>query len=399
MPPCSRAGGTSVFPIVVDDTIDPFSIDVSEEVLADLHQRLEKARFPAPAPGEPWAAGTDLEYLQSLCRYWKDGYDWRAQEAVLNGFAQYRTTIDGQTVHFMHVRSPEPRAFPLLLTHGWPGSVAEFVHVFGPLADPRAHGGDPADAFDVICPSLPGFAFSGPTTEPGWDARRIARAWAVLMSRLGYDRYGAQGGDWGAMVSSQLALIDEEHLVGLHLNFVIATPPSDFDYSTLDAAGQAALADMASYLQDGSGYVRIQSTRPQTLGYGLDDSPVGLAGWIVEKFRAWTDCDGVIERAVSRDDLLTNLMLYWVTATAHSAARIYYESEKTGCLGPVNAKVTVPTGCAIFPRELLRPPRAWADRVYNVTRWTEMQAGGHFAALEQPEVLAADIRTFFRPLR
>ena len=392
-------GGPSVFPTVADDTIEPFSIDVPDDVLVDLRERLGRARFPAPAPGEPWAAGTDVEYLKDLCRYWRDGYDWRIHEAALNAFPQYRTVIDGQTVHFLHVRSPEPNAMPLLITHGWPGSVAEFVNVIAPLADPRAYGGDPADAFDVVCPSLPGFAFSGPTVEPGWDSRRIAGAWATLMARLGYGRYGAQGGDWGAMVSSQLALLDEAHLCGLHLNFVVATPPADFDYATLDEKGMAALADMASYLQDGSGYVRIQSTRPQTLGYGLDDSPVGLAGWIVEKFRAWTDCDGEIERAVSRDDLLTNLMLYWVTVTAHSAARIYYESEKTNRIGAVDRKVGVPTGCAIFPREILRPPRVWAERLYNVTHWTEMEAGGHFAALEQPEALVADIRAFFRSVR
>jgi microsomal epoxide hydrolase len=382
-----------------DDTIEPFSIHVADGVLADLRERLARTRFAAPSPGEPWAYGTDAAYLHELCRYWKDDYDWRLHEATLNRFPQYRTVIDGQHIHFMHVRSPEPAALPLVITHGWPGSVAEFVKIIGPLADPRSHGGDPADAFDVVCPSIPGYGFSGPTTTPGWDTRRVAAAWKELMARLGYQRYGAQGGDWGAMITRDLALVDGDRVAGIHLNMVIAGPPPGFDFATLTAEEQASLAEMGTFMKTEYAYAQIQGTKPQTLGYSLDDSPAGLAAWISEKFRTWTDCDGDTEKAVSRDELLTNIMLYWVTATAHSSARMYYETLKAGRFGLVPEKVTVPTGCAIFPRELMRPPRRWAEETYNLTRWTEMKEGGHFAALEQPDALVADVRAFFRTVR
>jgi pimeloyl-ACP methyl ester carboxylesterase len=379
--------------------IEPFRMAVAQEVLDDLRERLARTRFPAASPGQRWAYGTDLAYLQELCRYWRDEYDWRAAESRLNSFPQYLTVVDGQRLHLLHVRSPERDALPLIITHGWPGSIAEFAKIIGPLTDPASHGGAAADAFHVVCPALPGYGFSGPTTEPGWDVRRVAEAFAALMAGLGYERYGAQGGDWGSMVSMQLALVDTDHVCGIHLNLAIAGPPPDEDFSGLTDKELAALSEMASYQEDGSGYARIQGTRPQTLGYALEDSPAGLAAWIVEKFRAWTDCDGELERAVSRDDLLTNIMLYWVTATAHSSARLYYETMKTGRFGLISEKVTVPTGCAIFPREIVRPPRRWAEAAFNVTHWSEMAAGGHFAALEQPEALVADIRSFFGPLR
>jgi len=379
--------------------VQPFRVEVADEVLEDLRARLARTRFPAPSPGAPWAYGTDLEYLQDLCEYWRDGYDWRAAEAQLNAFPQFLTTVDGQRLHLVHARSPEPDALPLVITHGWPGSVAEFTKIIGPLSDPRAYGADPADAFHVVCPSMPGYGFSGPTSEPGWDVRRIAQAFAELMAGLGYERYGAQGGDWGSMVATQLALMDAAHVCAIHLNMVIAGPPPDEDYQGLTEQELAGLSDMAEYLKDGSGYAQIQGTRPQTLGYGLEDSPAGLAAWIIEKFRAWTDCDGDVEKAVSRDELLTNLMLYWVTATAHSSARLYYESMKTGRFGLISDRVNVPTGCAIFPREIVRPPRRWAEQAYNVVHWTEMSAGGHFAALEQPDALVGDIRAFFRTVR
>jgi pimeloyl-ACP methyl ester carboxylesterase len=380
-------------------SIEPFSIRVSDDVLDDLRSRLARTRFPAPSPGEPWAYGTDLGYVRELCRYWKDEYDWRVHEAALNAFPQFRTVIDGQRIHFLHVRSAEPHALTLIITHGWPGSVAEFMKIIGPLADPAAHGGERADAFHVICPSMPGYAFSGPTTTPGWDTLRIAEAWKTLMAGLGYARYGAQGGDWGAMITTQLGLIDFEHVCGIHLNMVIAGPPPGADMSALTDKEKAALADMVQFQQTEFAYAMIQGTKPQTLGYGLEDSPAGLAAWISEKFRTWTDCGGDIERAVTRDELLTNIMLYWLTGTAHSSARLYYETMKAKRFGYAGRRVEVPTGCAIFPREIMRPPRRWAEAAYNVTRWTELEAGGHFAALEQPEALVRELRAHFRTLR
>jgi microsomal epoxide hydrolase len=384
----------------VDDDIQPFVIDVPQPVLDDLHERLGRTRFPAQIDGAGWDYGTERSYLEELCRYWRDAYDWRKAEAELNRFPQFTTTIDGQRIHFLHVRSPEPDALPVVITHGWPGSISEFTKVIEPLSDPRAHGGDPGDAFHVVAPSMPGYGFSGPTNERGWDTRRIASAFAELMARLGYERYGAQGGDWGAMVSTQLALVDAAHVCGIHLNLVIAGPPPGDDLSSLTERDLAALGDVDRYLKEGMGYAQIQGTRPQTIGYLLDDSPAGLAAWIVEKFRAWSDCDGDVERSFTRDDLLTNLMLYWVTATGHSAGRLYYETMRSGRFGAGDdARVEVPTGCAIFPREITRPPRSWAEARYNVTHWTEMPSGGHFAAMEEPELFVADVRTFFRTVR
>ncbi len=304
-----------------------------------------------------------------------------------------RREIDGQRIHFIHQRSADDGALPLLVTHGWPGSVAEFSKIIEPLT---AAG---PDAFHVVAPSLPGYAFSGPTRERGWDTRRVAEAFAVLMADLGYRRYGAQGGDWGSMVSSQVALVDPAHVVGIHLNLVIAGPPEGEDFSTLTEAEQLGLRDVARYQEVDSGYAKIQGTKPQTLGYGLNDSPAGLLAWIVEKFRTWSDCGGDVERSFTRDELLTNVMLYWVTATAHSSARLYYETQKSGRFGAPGERIEIPTGCAIFPKEIARPPRRWAERQYNVVHWSEQPRGGHFAALEEPELLVDDVREFFRPLR
>ncbi|MGH9026907.1 MAG: epoxide hydrolase family protein [Acidimicrobiia bacterium] len=377
----------------------PFRIDVPDTVLDDLEARLANTRYSAAVDGAGWDYGTDRVYLEELCGYWRDDYDWRRHEASLNAFEQFTTDIDGERVHFLHVRSPVDSAFPLLLTHGWPGSVAEFLKVLGPLTDPLAHGGDAADAFHVVAPSLPGYGFSGPTHRKGWDSRRVAAAWAQLMAGLGYERYGAQGGDWGALVSTQLALLDPDRCRGLHLNMVVAGPPPGDDMSGLSAGDQRGLADMAYYMEHESGYAKIQQTRPQSVGYGLDDSPAGLAAWIVEKFRSWSDCGGDVERSFTKDELLTNVMLYWVTNTAASSARLYYETTKSGRFGPGNERVTVPTACAVFPRELFRPPRAWAERSFNLKRWTEMPRGGHFAAMEEPELLVDDVRAFFREVR
>ncbi len=379
--------------------MEPFKVDVPDEVLEDLHRRLANTRFPAQIEGAGWDYGTELGYLKELVAYWLEQYDWRAHETRINSFEQYTADVDGQRLHFLHARSPEKGAVPLVLVHGWPGSVVEFLEVLGPLSDPASHGGDPADAFHVVAPSLPGYGFSGPTTEASWDSRRIAGAFAELMSRLGYERFGAQGGDWGSMVCSQLALIEPKRLLGLHLNMVIAGPPEGGDLSELSENDMAALADMANYEQVDSGYSKIQGTKPQTLGYGLNDSPAGLAAWIIEKFRTWSDCDGDVERSFTKDELLTNIMLYWVSETANSSARLYYETQKSGRFGLPGARIEVPTGCAIFPREIIRAPRRWAEAQYHVVHWSEMPRGGHFAAFEEPELFVKDVRAFFGGLR
>lgn len=380
----------------------PFTIDIPQAQLDDLRERLARTRFPEQIEGAGWDYGTELGYERDLVDYWQNSYDWRAAEKQLNAFDHFTTTVDGANVHFIHQRSPEPDALPLIITHGWPGSVVEFLEVIGPLTDPRAHGGDPGDAFHVVAPSIPGYAFSGPTTERGWDPLRVAKAWATLMAGLGYARYGAQGGDWGAMITNELALVDPDHLAGIHLNMVVVGPPAGGgdggDGTPLTEKENQGLADMAHYMEAEAGYMQIQSTKPQTLGYALEDSPGGLAAWIVEKFRAWSDCDGDVESAFTRDQLLTNVMLYWLTGTAHSSGRLYYENRQAGNFAQ-RGDVVVPTGAAIFPREIIRPPRAWAEAHFNITHWTEMPKGGHFAAMEQPELFVDDVRAFFRTVR
>lgn len=378
------------------DEVRPFTIAVADDEIADLHARLHGTRWPAEAPVADWSYGTDLAYLQDLCAYWADGYDWRAHEARLNAHEQFTTEIDGQQVHFIHARSSEPDATPLLLSHGWPGSVVEFLHLIGPLTDPVAHGGEAADACHVIAPSLPGYAWSGPTIEAGWDPARIADCFAVLMARLGYDRFVAQGGDWGSMITTQLGLRHPGRLDGIHLNMIIALPPDGLTDWT--EAEIEAMTEAGAFLETGSGYSAIQGTRPQTVGYGLTDSPAGLAGWIAEKFWAWTDHDGTVESAVDRDDLLTNISTYWFTRTANSSARLYYEARVSGLFGAQPGVVEVPTGGIVFPRELVRPSRRFAEAAYNIVHWTDAQRGGHFAALEQPAVLVDDLRSFIRSL-
>jgi pimeloyl-ACP methyl ester carboxylesterase len=378
--------------------IQPFEIHVEEAVLEDLRARLRNTRWPAALDDPGWAYGIEQAYLRDLARYWLEQYDWRKHEARLNAWAQYRTEIDGQTIHFYHVRSKAPDATPLILTHGWPGSVVEFVDLIGPLTDPAAHGGDPRDAFHVVVPSLPGYGFSQPYNAKGWEPKRTARAWAELMSRLGYRRYGAQGGDWGWFVSQWLARQDPEHCFAIHVNLLFAMPPSPDAVETLDASDRAKWERFQAYSSGESGYVGIQSTKPETLGLGLADSPVAQLGWIAEKFRTWTDCDGVIENAVSRDDLLTNVMIYWITNTGASSARYYYEAMRSGAVFP-QPRLETPVGHAYFPKEVLPAPRSWCEAAFNVVRWTDMPRGGHFAALEQPELLLEDVRAFFRGFR
>lgn len=375
--------------------IRPFRIQVSDAVLTDLRERLRNTRWPEAEPVSDWTQGAPLAWIQDICRYWAEDYDWRAREDRLNRFDQYITEIDGLDIHFMHVRSPHPQAMPLLITHGWPGSVVEFHKVIAPLTDPTAHGGNAADAFHVVCPSLPGFGFSGKPKTTGWGVDRIAQAWATLMDRLGYARYGAQGGDWGSAVTSSLGAQDPEHCAGIHITLAMATKPQIAGEPSPEEA--RALAGIKHYADWDSGYSKQQATRPQTLGYGLTDSPAGQAAWILEKFWAWTDCDGHPENILGRDELLDNLMLYWVTASATSSARLYWES-----FGGRRASrpVTIPTGVAVFPKEIVAPVRAWMSKDFsNIRHWTEMPKGGHFAAFEQPELFVADVRAFFRTLR
>jgi len=384
-----------------DTGIRPFRIDIPQADLDDLRDRLARTRWPDELPGVGWSRGVPLGFLKELAGYWRDGYDWRKHEARLNDLPQFTTTVDGQPIHFLHVRSPEPEALPLVLTHGWPGSIVEFLDVIGPLADPRAHGGDPADAFHLVIPSLPGYGFSGPTREPGWTTDRAAGAWAELMARLGYRRYGAQGGDWGAFVSPELGRIDPDHVVGVHVNaasvgFIPFGPVDDQELATFSDAEKARLERLNRFLSDQNGYFQVQATRPQTLAYGLTDSPVGQLAWIVEKFKEWTDASAELPTdAVDRDHLLTNVMLYWLTGTAGSSARTYYENLHAGSWGKEPSPT--PTGVAVFAQDVAI--RRYAERGNNITHWSEFDRGGHFAAMEAPDLLVGDVRAFFRRLR
>jgi pimeloyl-ACP methyl ester carboxylesterase len=390
-----------------DDTIQSFRIDIPQADLDDLHTRLDRTRWPDELPGAGWAYGVPLDYLRELVRYWRNAYDWRAAEARLNEWPQFTTTIDGANVHFAHIRSPEPDATPLIITHGWPGSIVEFLDVVGPLSDPRAHGGDPADAFHVVVPSIPGFGFSGPTRETGWELGRVAAAFAELMDRLGYGRFGAQGGDWGAAISRELGRAHTDRIIGVHLNLLpgaqaTAEPGVEELTALSPRERERALASWdrtQEWTRERQGYGVLQSTRPQTLAYGLTDSPVGQLAWIAEKFKEWTDSDEHPEDAVDRDQLLTNVMLYWLTGTAGSSARIYYERAHADGWGAPVQPSTAPTALAVFPRENFIPLRHVADRTEVIVRWTEFDRGGHFAAMEEPDLLVGDVRAFFRDLR
>jgi pimeloyl-ACP methyl ester carboxylesterase len=378
------------------DEITPFRVEIPEAQLDDLRDRLARTRWPERETVDDWSQGIPLAYVQELCAYWREGYDWRRAERRLNAIAQVRTELDGLGIHLLHARSPHDGALPLLLTHGWPGSVVEFLDVVGPLSDPPAHGGDARDAFHVVAPSLPGYGFSDKPAGPGWNDRRIAAAWAQLMARLGYDRYGAQGGDWGSIVTMQLAQIDAEHLAGIHLNMPRAAPAALKALGELTEREQAALESLGHYRRWESGYSTQQATRPQTLGYGLVDSPAAQCAWIVEKFHAWTDCDGHPENAVARDILLDNVMLYWLPATGASSGRLYWESFYDQEFAPID----VPTGCSIFPKEIFRLSERWArTRFGDLRHFRELDRGGHFAALEQPDVFVDEVRTFFRTVR
>ena len=377
----------------------PFTVRVPDEVLADLRTRLERVRWPDEIAGEGWRYGTSLAYMKELVAYWRDRYDWRAQEARLNALPQFTLPMGDLDLHFIHAKGVGPSPLPLLVSHGWPGSVWEFHTLIPLLTDPGRHGGDPADAFTVVAPSLPGYGYSFRPTQPRFGVPEIAELLARLMTDvLGYRRFAAHGGDWGAFVTARLGLASPDHLAGIHVTLLglrrdLPPPahPTEEDRAYFEA--------LLHWEREETGYQWIQGTRPQTLAYGLTDSPVGLAAWIVEKFRAWSDCGGDVERRFTKDVLLTNVMLYWVTGAINSSFWPYYARRHAGWPIPDGARIEVPTAYASFPREILHPPRAWAERVYNIRRWTVMPAGGHFAALEEPEALAADLRAFFRDLR
>ena len=373
------------------DEIIPFTIDVADDVLDDLRRRLHNTRWPEAELVDDWSQGIPLSYVREVCDYWADEYDWRAREAALNRFDQFITEIDGVDIHFVHMRSPHENALPLIITHGWPGSIVEFHRVLEPLTDPTAHGSDAAHAFHVVVPSLPGFGFSGKPTETGWGVDKIADVFAELMARLGYDRYVAQGGDWGSAITTALGALHPDQCAAIHVTLAMGLrPKADGD---LTREEQRALDRIQYYHDWDSGYSKQQSTRPQTLGYGLVDSPAGQAAWILEKFWAWTDCEGHPENALTRDELLDNIMFYWVGGSGASSARIYWESFGRG----VRHTVSIPSGFSVFPKEIVPPVRKWVDEYYtDIRHWSELDRGGHFAAFEVPDLYLDEVRSCFR---
>jgi pimeloyl-ACP methyl ester carboxylesterase len=379
--------------------LTPFRIHVPDAVLDDLRERLARVRWPDEIPGSGWTYGTDLATMKDLVAYWRDGFDWRAQEAALNAWPQFTAPINGIDVHFVHARGVGPDPMPLVLSHGWPGSIVEFQRVLPMLTDPARFGGDPRDAFTVVAPSLPGYALSFRPNQPRVGLKIIADMFATLMTDvLGYRRFGAQGGDWGAFVTTCLGAFHAERLVGLHLTLLAAgrdtTPQGE-----PTPEERAYLDELQHWEREETGYQWIQGTKPQTLAYGLTDSPVGLLAWITEKFRSWTDCDGDVLRRVPRDTLLTNVTLYWVTGAINSSFWPYYWRRHERWPIPRGRRIEVPTAYMSFPKEILHVPRPWAERAYDIRRWTVMKSGGHFAALEEPEALVTDVREFFRALR
>jgi len=384
----------------VNTTVEPFMIDVAEADLLDLQRRLEQTRWPDELPDSGWDYGVPLAYVRGLVDHWQNGYDWRDHEKTFNAYPQFVTTIDGQRIHFLHIRSPHDGALPLLLLHGWPGSIAEFVDLIGPLTDPTAHGGDASDAFHLVIPSLPGFGFSGATHEKGWDAARAARAFATLMQRLDIGRYGVQGGDMGALIGPEIAHADPDHLIGVHLNaatvgFIPWGEVPEADLATLTAVEKTRVDAIKEFMSPaGSAYFNVQASRPQMIGYALTDSPVGQLAWMVDRMAAWVH--GPIERALSPDQILTNVMFYWLTRTATSSARMYYENMHAQPNWG-RAASAVPVGVAVFAEDVAI--RRYSEQGHNITHWTDFDEGGHFAAMERPQLLTTDVRSFFRNLR
>ena len=386
--------------------IREFRINVADADLEDLQRRLAATRWPEAETPDDWSQGLPLAYAKELCAYWLNDYDWCAREAHFNRFPQFTTRIEGMDIHFIHRPSPHANAKPLLITHGWPGSVVEFYKVIDPLADPTAHGGEEADAFHIVCPSLPGYGFSGKPTETGWGVGKIADVWDSLMRHIGYDSYFAQGGDWGAAVTTAIGMQNKGACAGIHVNMPSAGPTPEARENPTER-DQQAFAGGRYYNEWGAGYSKQQSTRPQTLGYSLVDSPMGQAAWVIEKFYEWTDCEGGAassgkhpENAVSREELIDNVMFYWLTATGASSARLYWESFNRAFGQGEAQKVQVPTGCSIFPKEIVPTPRSWAEQRYgNIVYWNELEKGGHFAAFEQPEAFVDELRKCFRVMR
>ena len=374
--------------------ITPFTINTPEEQLTDLRNRINNTRWAEEECVDDWSQGIPLTYVREIADYWANQYDWRKSEQYLNTFDHFQTNIDDLAIHFIHQKSPHPDAYPLIITHGWPGSIVEFHKVIQPLVDPTKHGGKAEDAFHVVCPSLPGYGFSGKPSQSGWGVEKIAETWDQLMVRLGYENYGAQGGDWGAAVTTQIGR-NIGHCDAIHINMPIGRPTPESLQDPTDEE-KSALEGLTYYQEWDSGYSKQQSTRPQTLGYGLVDSPVGQMAWIIEKFWSWMDCDGHPENTLTRDELLDNVMLYWLTASGASSARLYWESF--GSFGGGD-KVELPTGVASFPKEIIRSPRRWCEESYNITHWTTMPRGGHFGAFEQPELFINDLRIFFKTIR
>jgi pimeloyl-ACP methyl ester carboxylesterase len=386
----------------VPEPVTPFRIQTSAAELDDLRTRLQRARWPEKETVDDWSQGVPLDYMRDLCCYWAEGYDWPERERRLNALPQFRTEIDGLGIHFVHVRSPHAEALPLVMTHGWPGSIVEFAQVIGPLTDPVAHGADPSDAFHVVCPSLPGYGFSDQPREPGWGIERIGRTWTALMERLGYRRFAAEGSDWGTSITTCIGQQAPEQVIGLHLVPPLA-PPDPTTFDDLSERERSALESLRRSVEVGSGYSNEHATRPQTIGYALVDSPIALCAWVVEKFWSWTDHGGDLESVIGRDKLLDNLMLYWLPRSGASSARLYWESIRRvneWISGEVTDTVSVPVGCSIFPKELQRPSRRWAERRFTDIRyWSEPESGGHFAAFEQPSLFVDEVRRCFRTIR
>ena len=379
--------------------ITPFTVAIPSSALEDLKQRLEHVRWPEKETCDDWSQGIPLQYTQELSQYWATDYDWRRFEKKLNSWPQFMTNIEGIDIHFIHQRSPHENALPLIISHGWPGSIVEFHKIIDALANPTEYGGKAEDAFHVVAPCLPGYGFSGKPTNTGTSVEKIGQMWGQLMGRLGYTRYVAQGGDWGSMVTQSMGMTETEHCAAIHINMPIVAPDPD-TMDDLTAQEQSALVDMGAYMEQGSGYSKQQSTRPQTLGYGLADSPVGQMAWVVEKFYMWTDCekDGTKhpENVLTKDELLDNVMMYWLNNSAASSGRLYWESFENANMDPIN----IPVGCSIFPKEIFRGSRRWAEKRFsNLIHWNELERGGHFAALEQPELFLQEIRSCFSALR
>ncbi|MBW2941638.1 epoxide hydrolase family protein [Zhongshania aquimaris] len=379
----------------MDRAIKPFRVDIPQSQLDDLKARLANTRWPDAETVDDWSQGAPLSAVKSLCQYWQHSYDWRRCEQELNAHPQFTTEIDGLDIHFLHIRSPHDNALPMLMTHGWPGSVLEFMRVIGPLTNPTAHGGSAKDAFHLVIPSLPGYGFSGKPSATGWGLERIAQAWITLMARLGYSKYVAQGGDWGSGVTTAIARIEPPECLAIHINMALAQPTAD-DMASLTERDKNALADVKHYFDNDSGYAMIQKSRPQSLGYGLADSPVAQAAWIYEKFHGWTDNKGRPEDALSRDQMLDDISIYWLTNSGASSARLYWESFHSLLAEPI----TMPCGVSIFPKELFRPARQWVERLYqNLIHWNNVEKGGHFAAFEQAEIFVNEVRACFAKIR